>query len=214
MATSFKELPLAVQALAYLALALVLFVAGEYVPGSPINDVRSKLEAAKVQRDGLRKEVTALQVFERQLSEVKAKLEADHRQLETLKNIVPTDKEVDEFMRMLHESSKAANVSLRRLTAKAETPRDYYRELPFELEVDGPYFQVVDFFRRLSQLSRIINVSDIDFTGPEDAKGKKYPMKPGTTVTGTFVATTFFSAGGAGPAGGATAKQATPPAKR
>ncbi|HEV1993713.1 MAG TPA: type 4a pilus biogenesis protein PilO [Candidatus Acidoferrum sp.] len=214
MATSFKELPLPLQAGAYLALALVLFVAGEYVPGSPINGVRRDLEQAKVQRDSLHKEVTALQVFERQGPQVKAELDAVERELEALKNIVPEDKEVDEFMRMLHESSKAANVALRRLTAKPVTPRDYHYELPFELEVDGPYYQVLDFFSRLSRLSRIINVGDIEFTNAEEAKGKKYPMRPGTTVTGTCMATTFFTAGGATASANAPAKQATPPAKR
>jgi type IV pilus assembly protein PilO len=215
MAISFRELPLPIQAVAYLALALVLFVAGEYVPGSPINGVRQDLAQAKVQEENLHKDVTALQVYERQAPQVKAELEAVEKELEALKNIVPEEKEVDEFMRMLHESSKAANVSLRRLTAKPVTPRDYHYELPFELEVDGPYYQVLDFFARLSRLSRIINVGDIEFMNPEDARGKKYPMRPGTTVTGTFMATTFFTAGGAAPAAGAPGKQAaTSPANR
>jgi Tfp pilus assembly protein PilO len=214
MATSFKELPLPLQAGAYLALALVLFVAGEYVPGSPINGVRRDLEQSKLQRDSLHKEVTALQVFERQGPQVKAELDAVERELEALKNIVPEDKEVDEFMRMLHESSKASNVALRRLTAKPVTPRDFHYELPFELEVDGPYYQVLDFFSRLSRLSRIINIGDIEFTNAEEAKGKKYPMRPGTTVTGICMATTFFTAGGSSAPANAPAKQATPPAKR
>ena len=213
MAT-FKELPLPLQAGAYLALALVLFVGGEYIPYSPINDVRKGLEQAKLQRDSLHKEVTALQVFERQGPQVKAELDAVERELEALKNIVPEDKEVDEFMRMLHEASKAANVSLRRLTAKPVTPRDYHYELPFELQVDGPYYQVLDFFSRLSRLSRIINVGDIEFTNPEESRGNKYPLRPGTTVTGTFMATTFFTAGGAGAPANAQAKQSTTPAKR
>jgi type IV pilus assembly protein PilO len=176
--------------------------------------VRRDLEQAKLQKDSLNKEVTALQVFERQRPQVKAELEAVERELEALKNIVPEDKEVDEFMRMLHESSKAANVSLRRLTAKPVTPRDYHYELPFELEVDGPYYQVLDFFSRLSRLSRIINVGDIEFKNMEEARGQKYVMKPGTTVSGTFTATTFFTAGGGTAAANAPGKQATPPAKR
>lgn len=215
MATSFKELPLPLQAVAYGALTLVLFAAGEYVPGSPINSVRQDLKAAQAQEANLKKEVSALEVYDRQQAQVKAELDAVEKELEALKNIVPEDKEVDEFMRMLHESSKAANVSLRRLTAKPVTPRDYHYELPFELEVDGPYYQVLDFFQRLSRLSRIINVGDIEFTNAEEAKGKKYPMRPGTTVTGTFMATTFFTAGGstAAPAATAPGQQAAPPAR-
>ncbi len=212
MAIAFRELPLPIQAVAYLALAVVLFVAGEYTPGSPLTALRTDLDQARTQADGLKKEVTALQVYERQSSRLKADLDALQRELDTLKNIVPEEKEVDEFMRMLHESSRAASVSLRRLTAKAVTPREYYYEVPFELEVDGPYYQVLNFFARLKDLSRIINVGDITFTNLEEAKGKKYPVRPGTTVTGTFMASTFFTMGGE--ARGQPAKEATPPAKR
>ena len=195
MAISFRELPAPIQGVAYLVLALVLFLAGEYTPGSPLNTVRLDLQNANNQVQSLNREVTGLQVFERQSGQLKTEMEALQKQLDTLKTIVPEEKELDGFMHMLHDSARGANVSIRRLTAKPVTPRDYHYELPFELEVDGPYFQVLDFFAKLSRLSRIINVGDIAFTNPEEAKGKKYRMNPSTTVTGTFIATTFFSMG-------------------
>ena len=33
--------------------------------------------------------------------------------------------------------------------------------MPFDIEADGPYFSVLDFFARLGRLSRIINVGDL-----------------------------------------------------
>jgi Tfp pilus assembly protein PilO len=97
-------------------------------------------------------------------------------------------------------------VSIRRFTAKPVVAREYHYDMPFELQADGPYFNLLDFFSRLSRLSRIINVGDIDF---EDAQGQKkanYPIRPGTSVTGVFTATTFFTK----PADtGAAAKPAT-----
>ena len=72
-------------------------------------------------------------------------------------------------------------------------PKDYHYELPFEIEVDGPYFSIEDFFSRLSRLSRIINVGDLTFNGLADAKNSKFPLRPGTTVTGKCLVTTFFS---------------------
>lgn len=195
MAISFRELPAPIQGVAYLVLALVLFLAGEYIPGSPLNTVRVDLQNANNQVQSLNREVTGLQVYERQSGQLKTEMEALQKQLDTLKTIVPEEKEVDDFMRMLHDSARAANVSIRRLTAKPVTPRDYHYELPFEVEVDGPYYQVLDFFAKLSRLSRIINVGDIAFTNPEEAKGKKFPLHAGTTVTGTFIATTFFTMG-------------------
>ncbi|HXM93570.1 MAG TPA: type 4a pilus biogenesis protein PilO, partial [Candidatus Dormibacteraeota bacterium] len=61
------------------------------------------------------------------------------------------------------------------------------------VQADGPYFNLLDFFGRMSRLSRIINVGDLSFEDPEKAKGTKYPLRPGTTVSAIFTATTFFT---------------------
>ena len=45
------------------------------------------------------------------------------------------------------------------LTAKPLPAEPYYFEMPFDVEADGPYFSVLDFFSRLGRLSRIINVA-------------------------------------------------------
>jgi Tfp pilus assembly protein PilO len=120
-------------------------------------------------------------------------MEALSKQLDTLKTIVPEEKEVDEFIRQLQGAASASNVQLRRLTAQAIVPREYHYEMPFEVQADGPYFNLLDFFGRLGRLSRIINVGDLTFDDPDKSKTAKYPLRPGTTVTGIFTATTFFT---------------------
>ena len=55
------------------------------------------------------------------------------------------------------------------------------------------YFNILDFFGRLSRLSRIINVGDLDFEDATGAKAAKYPLRPGASVSGIFTATTFFT---------------------
>jgi Tfp pilus assembly protein PilO len=115
------------------------------------------------------------------------------KQLDTLKTIVPEEKQVDEFMRLLQEAASASGVQIRSLTSLAVVPRDYHYELPFQIDVDGPYFSIEDFFARLSRLSRIINVGDLSFTGLADPSKAKFPVRPGTTVEGKCTVTTFFS---------------------
>jgi len=77
-------------------------------------------------------------------------------------------------------------VQIRRLTAQAIVSKEYHYEMPFEVQADGPYFNLLDFFGRLGRLSRIINVGDLSFDDPDKAKGTKYPVRPGTTVSGIF----------------------------
>jgi Tfp pilus assembly protein PilO len=84
-------------------------------------------------------------------------------------------------------------VQLRRLTSQAIVTKEYHYEMPFEVQADGPYFNILDFFGRLGRLSRIINVGDLNFADPAKSAGAKYPVRPGTTVSGVFTATTFFT---------------------
>jgi type IV pilus assembly protein PilO len=211
MAIAFREFPWYIQALLFVALAVLIIALGEFLPLSPVYQTRSNLDKLNADYAKLNQEVTALRVYERRYSDFRQEMEALQKQLETLKTIVPEEKELDEFIRLVQGAATAANVQVRRLTAQAVTPRDYHYEMPFEVQVDGPYYNVVDFFSRLSRLSRIINVGDISFTNPSDAKGTKYPVRPGTTVSGTFTAMTFFTKAGEEPGGRPAAKQ---PGKR
>jgi Tfp pilus assembly protein PilO len=120
-------------------------------------------------------------------------MDALSKQLETLKTIVPEDKEEDEFIRLVQGAASASNVNIRRLTAKPVVAREYHYDMPFEVQADGPYFNLLDFFGRLGRLSRIINVGDIDFEDATGQKATKYPLRPGTSVSGVFTATTFFT---------------------
>jgi len=217
MAINFRELPIWILVLIFLALAVGLALAFEFVPYSPLQAKRTELEQKTQQVETLKGEVAQLEAFDRRKGDLKNEIEALNKQLEILRTIVPEEKEVDEFIRILQGEASSSGVAIRRLTAKPTNPRDYYIEMPFEIEADGPYYSVLDFFARLGRVPRVINVGDLALTGYQEAKGKKYPARAGTTVTGVFTATTFFTKGAEGPvAVAAKGKQPgkQPPAKR
>ena len=193
MAISFKEAPWYIQALVFVALAIVLLAAGEYTPGLPVAEARAELQNLRGQSSKLNQEVSALQVYERRYTEFMQEMNALNKQLDTLKTIVPEGKEVDDFMRLVQGAASASGVQIRRLVAQAVVAREFHYEMPFSIEVDGPYFSIVDFFARLSRLSRIINVGDLTFNGLGEGK-TRYPVRPSTSVTGSCVITTFFTA--------------------
>jgi type IV pilus assembly protein PilO len=214
MAISFREFPWYIQALVFVALAVVVIVAGIYIPISPVATARTQVTQLTDQDRQLKQEVQQLQVYERQYATFNQEMNALQKQLETLQAIVPEDKQVDEFMRMLQGAASASGVQIRRLTADAIIPHDYHFEMPFEIQVDGPYYAIEDFFARLSRLSRIINVGDLTFSAVDASKGTGYPVRPGTSVSGSCTVTTFFSKASEATttATGATPAPAGPPA--
>jgi type IV pilus assembly protein PilO len=206
MAISFREYPWYVQVLMFATLAVVIILAGEYVPLSPVAQIRTAVADNHAKDSDLNRQVAELQVYERRYSEFKLEMAAMEKQLDTLKTIVPEEKELDEFMRLVQGAAAASGVQMRSLTAEAVVAKDYHYELPFEIEVDGPFFNIEDFFTRLSRLSRIINVGDLSFTGLGDSRGSKFPERPGTTVTGRCLVVTFFSKPGEAPGAASAAK--------
>jgi Tfp pilus assembly protein PilO len=200
MAISFREYPWYLQALVFFALALLIIGAGEYVPMFPVAAMRSSLQQHNTQLTDLNQQVAQLQVYERRNAEFKLEMAALEKQLDTLKTIVPEEKELDEFMRLIQGAASASGVQIRSLVTNAVVAKEYHYELPFEITVDGPYYNIEDFFSRLSRLSRIINVGDLTFNGLVDTKASAFPLRPGTTVTGKCLITTFFSKPGEAPA--------------
>src|SRR5271169_294053 len=195
MANPFRDMSVIMQGLLALAIAVILVLAGLYLPFSPVAQARADYDKAVTDREKLNQEVTQLQVYKQRYGELKQQMDALNKQLDTLKTIVPEEKEVDEFIRQVQGAASASNVQLRRLTAQNIVPKDFHYEMPFEAQADGSYFNVLDFFSRLSRLSRIINVGDLQFDDPSgtSVKGTKYPIRPGATVSGVFTVTTFFT---------------------
>jgi type IV pilus assembly protein PilO len=119
------------------------------------------------------------------------------QQLEIERRIVPDEKEVDNFMRMVSGEARKSGVEIRRYTARPYVAKEFYTEVPFEVEFDGPYYSMLGFFDRLGKVERIVNVSNLLVAStrkPGDAKAKHtYQYAPGESVVATCLTTTYFS---------------------
>ena len=162
------------------------------------------------------RENAELEAYKPKLAEIERQLASLKQQLEIERRIVPDQKEVDNFIKTLDAEAMKAGVELRRYTAKPVTPRDYYTEVPFEVELDGPYYSMHTFFDRVGKLERIVNMSGLLVSTtkkPTDAKAKHtYQYAANESVVATCTATTFFSHDMDAPAEvpGKNGKSATP----
>ena len=131
-----------------------------------------------------------LKDMERQLANLKQQLEIERR-------IVPDDKQVDTFIETMDGEAQKAGVELRRYSAQPTSAKEYYTEVPFAMELDGPYYSMLNFFDRVGKLERIVNISGLLVSTskkPTDAKVKhSYQYAPNESVAATFTATTFYS---------------------
>jgi type IV pilus assembly protein PilO len=138
-----------------------------------------------------------LEAYKPKLAEIERQLASLKQQLEIERRIVPDQKEVDGFIKTLDAEAMKAGVELRRYTARPLNAKEYYTEVPFEVELDGPYYSMLNFFDRVGKLERIVNMSSLlvaTTKKPTDAKAKHtYQYAANESVVATCVATTFFT---------------------
>jgi type IV pilus assembly protein PilO len=143
------------------------------------------------------RENSELEAYRPKLADMERQLANLKQQLEIERRIVPDEKDVDNFMRMVSAEARKSGVEIRRYTSRPVSARDFYTEVPFEVEFDGPFYSMLGFFDRVGKLERIVNVSNLLVAStrkPADAKAKKtYQYAPNESVVATCVATTYFS---------------------
>ncbi len=152
-------------------------------------DNRLKLEAKKAENEKLRP-------YEKNLPELNRTTEALQMQLENLQRIVPDEKEADQFMHAMQNEAKKAQIEIRRYESKPVVSREFYTEVPFDMQLDGQYYGILNFFERVSKLERIINVSNLkmySIKGDKPLVKVNYTYAPQETVVVSCEARTFFS---------------------
>ena len=158
---------------------------------------RDENAAAQKQLDAKLQENRDLESYQPKLADMDRQVANLKQQLEIERKIVPDEKEVDGFIRIVDAEAQKAGIEIRRYTAKPTSTKDFYTEVPFEMELDGPYYSMLNFFDRVGKLERIVNVSQLlvsTVRKPSDAKAKRtYQYAPNESVVATYTATTFFS---------------------
>ena len=158
---------------------------------------RDANDAAQQKLDAKLQENRDLEAYRPKLKQIQAELASLKQQLDIERRIVPDDKEADNFIRMLDAEAVKAGVEIRRYAADPISTKEFYTAVPFHMELDGPYYAVVNFFDRVSKLERIVNVSSVLMATTKKASDAKvkytYNYAPNESVAVSYVATTFFS---------------------
>lgn len=97
---------------------------------------------------------------------------------------LPNSKEIPSLLTNITSLGKGAGLDFLVFKPKGEAPKDFYAEVPVDITVSGSYYSVANFFAAVSNLPRIVNITNVAFT---DIKSVNNRMM--TKVT--CLATTF-----------------------
>ena len=190
-----------------IALVIAALVGGGvwYFLVNPMNEANVQAKAAL---DAQIKENTELKQYETKLGDLDRQIVQLKAQMEYQKQIVPDEKEADNFIILLQEQASNTGINLRKIEAKPPSNKEFYTEVPFGIQIDGPFYGVMSYFEKLAGQTRIVNVSDMQMK--TTAKQSQFPLGPNDSVSVTATAKTFFSK----EAAAAPAPASTTPAKK
>lgn len=128
------------------------------------------LESVQQQEAGLRttfetkqKKAASLPDYENQLTEIESRLEGLMKQM-------PTEAEVANLLVDISQTGLASGLEFKLFKPDKPVPKEFYSELPIQIEVIGRYEQIGLFVSGLASLPRIVTVHDVKIT-PEGKDG-------------------------------------------
>jgi len=200
----FSELSMGKQLGIVVVAILVLSGVAYYFVYKPMDDQNRTL---RTQLKAKQDENAQLSQYEGRKVDLEQRIASLKQQMETLNRIVPDEKEAASFMEMVQGEASKAGIEVRRYTSQQISTKEFYSEVPFQIDLDGPYYSLLNFFDRVAKLERIINISGIKMASVKragEAQVKhQYDYAPNETVVVSCVATTYFSHSAPAPAPGA-----------
>ncbi|WP_328184526.1 type 4a pilus biogenesis protein PilO [Marinobacter sp. OP 3.4] len=146
---------------------VILIIVGLIVGGGYwffIKDQYAQLEKVERKEAELRQEyerkayqVANLEVFKQQMVEMEETFGALVRQL-------PSDTEVPGLLEDITNTALGSGLSLQEIQLQSEQQRDFYIELPINIQVSGSYHELASFVSSIAGLPRIVTLHDFTIT--------------------------------------------------
>ncbi len=192
----FKELPVIGQMGVALLAGVLVFAMAWYGPYPGLGDKKTKNEEDRARLQAKQAENAMLRPFEGKLNALESQIANLQLQMDRQRRIVPDSKSADDFIREMEQAASNSGIEIRSFEAKPVNAKQYYIEVPFDVELDGPYYAMLNFFDHIAGMERIVNVDNLRMAaigGKSSATKRKYDYAPNESVTVACTAKTFFS---------------------
>ena len=124
-----------------------------------------KIQGLETQKTGLVAEIEKAKKAASELEAVKASIAATEEQFKETAILLPKDNEIPALLRNISDLGKGAGLDFLSFRPGAEVPKDFYAEIPIDIQIQGPYHNLGFFLDQVSKLERIVTVDNIQMGG-------------------------------------------------
>ena len=176
-----SKVPLAQRALV-LGLAIVVILVATYLFFiSPLNSEITQLQRRDSQLDT---QLAQKRRIARNLSRHRVDVERLKQRLNEALTELPNEAEIPELLQKVAALVEQSDCKMAIFQPQGEIIEKWYARIPVEMGIEGNYHAIAVFFDKVSQLARIVNVTDIELRQPTVQNNK-------VVLSASFLATTF-----------------------
>lgn len=110
----------------------------------------------------LQRELNNARAVASNIPAVEAEIEGMERDLELALKQLPNRKQFEDLLQDISTAGKKVGVTIKSIDRDQEVPRDFYAEVPFQLEIEGSYHDLARFFEMVASLPRIVNIGSLE----------------------------------------------------
>lgn len=147
-------------------------------------DILNKWEELSERRDSLEVQILNEKRIAKNLDKFRAEVKELDVKLKYALQELPDKREIPELLSSISGKARDAGLEVGLFKPKEENYREFYAEVPVQIEVSGSYHQVAAFFDEVSRIPRIVNINQIGIGNPEVSES-------GVKISANCVATTF-----------------------
>jgi type IV pilus assembly protein PilO len=134
-------------------------------------------------RDELNHEIRTAADIARNLPAFKAEVRRLEEQLSLLLEQLPDSAEIPSLLKNVSDLGKESGLEFLKFAPGKEVRKDFYAEIPVSIAVNGDYHSFVLFADKVSHLPRIVNLSDIAFSGAKSGGENRMLVNISCTAT-------------------------------
>lgn len=171
---------------AYILLGILALIAALYwyLLYSPKTVELAELD---VRQEKLQAELNESMAIAADLPRFKAEVTRLNDELKKALLELPDKKEIPSLLTNISKLGIESGLEFIRFKPMKEVPSGFYAKVPVEISLKGTYHEVATFFDKVSKLSRIVNITNINMSGAKDEGGEVVLTTPCLATTYRFI---------------------------
>jgi type IV pilus assembly protein PilO len=149
--------------------------------------VRSEQQELVLKAQELQRSLNSARAVASNIPAVEAEIEEMEQELDLALKQLPNRKQFEDLLQDISTAGKKVGVAIKSIDRDKEVPRDFYAEVPFQLEIEGSYHDLARFFEMVASLPRIVNIGSLDIQVAKESQASTRLKVAGKARTYRFL---------------------------